>query len=318
MQTKISGSFRSALYLAALFMIISAWTLMLPLAASAQVGVNLTSLEVDLRPEYDRSGVLVIYRVTLSPEVTLPADLTLRIPAGAGEPNAVAAKDADGGLHNINFKREVTDGWSLISFTAPEPEIQVEYYDPQLDIQGNRRYFEYHWPGDYAIDALSIEVQQPLGAEEMRTTPSLGEGVKRDDGLTYYAYQAGSVGEGQTFDVSLEYQKSSDALTAEGLVVRPSVPVSNITSSQRSLDIILPWVLGGLGVVLIIGGGLWYWRTGKAAAAPKMPRGRRKPAIPQEESAKGVESHAYCHHCGKRAMPNDRFCRSCGTRLRPG
>jgi hypothetical protein len=291
--------------------------LVLPLAASAQAEVRLTSLEVDLWPEYDRPGVLVIYRITLSPAVSLPADLTLRIPAESGEPNAVAARDAEGGLYNVNFKREVTDGWSRIRFTATMPEIQVEYYDPQLDIQGNNRFFEYHWPGDYAIDTLLIEVQQPLGAEEMRTTPSLGNGVTREDGLIYYSYQVGSIGADQSFDVSLEYQKSSSALTAEGLQVKPSVPVSNITSRQRRLDIVIPWVLGGLGVVLILGGGLWYWRTGTAAAAPKPPRGRRKPVIPQEESATAVEGHVYCHHCGKRAMPNDRFCRTCGTRLRP-
>lgn len=59
---------------------------LLPWSAFAQGNLTLSSVEVDLWPEYDQPAVLVIYRVVLPASVVLPADLTLRIPAAAGEP----------------------------------------------------------------------------------------------------------------------------------------------------------------------------------------------------------------------------------------
>jgi hypothetical protein len=66
----------------------------------AQDDVSFSKLEIDLWPEYDRPEVLVIYRISLDPAASLPADLTLRIPVDA-QVNAVAARQADGGLFNI-------------------------------------------------------------------------------------------------------------------------------------------------------------------------------------------------------------------------
>ncbi|MDD2695508.1 MAG: zinc ribbon domain-containing protein [Anaerolineales bacterium] len=286
-----------------------------PLPVRAQAVVKFASLEVDLWPEYDRQAVLVIYRITLSPDVGLPVDLTVRIPAAVGEPSAVAVKEADGGIYDQTYTREVNGEWSQISFTATMPEIQIEYYDPQLVKQGTQRRFAYHWPGDYAIENLIIQVQQPLGVEEMNITPALGAQSTDENGLTYYTTQAGALAAGNTFDVTLEYQKTGDGLTSESLQVKPSAPVSNITSSQRNTLLVLPYFLAGLGVALIVGGGLWYWRSGVARSAPA-PRRRRKSAPGRETASQTPEEYIYCRHCGKRALPNDRFCRACGTRLR--
>lgn len=283
--------------------------------ASAQSAVKFASLEVDLWPEYDRQAVLVIFRITLSSEVSLPVDLNVRIPAAAGEPNAVAVKQADGGLYDQTYTREVTGEWSNINFTASMPEIQIEYYDPQLVKQGAQRSYAYHWPGDYAIDNLIIQVQQPLGAEDLNITPALGASSTDENGLTYYTTQAGALAAGHSFDVTIEYQKVGDGLTSESLEVKPSAPVAEITSSQRNM-LVLPYVLGGLGVVLIVGGGFWYWRTGVVKSTPAPRRRRAKAAAGESKPAQTPEEHIYCHHCGKRAMPSDRFCRACGTRLR--
>jgi len=126
-------------------------------------------MQIALWPEYDRPSVLVIYRIVLADQVSLPTRLSLRIPASAGEPNAVAEIDvAAGGLVNVAYARQVSGDWATLDFTVRSPEIQVEYYDPALDRQDVSRHFEYLWPGDYTIQALSIEIQQPLGASNLR------------------------------------------------------------------------------------------------------------------------------------------------------
>jgi hypothetical protein len=282
----------------------------------AQDGTSFSNLDVALWPEYDRQGsVLVIYKITLPPSVSLPADLTLRIPAAAGEPNAVAIQEADGVLRDVNYQRQVSGEWAAINFTATMPEIQFEYYDPALKKQGAQRNYEYRWPGDYPVDFLTIEVQQPLGASQMQFSPATDSSVTGRDGLVYYTKRVGDLPGGQTFSQQISYEKESDALTAGEQQVQPSAPMSSSPSTLGSLRAALPWVLGVLGVALLVGGAVWYWQSGKDKESGK-PRRRRRSADSQPQPTGGAEGHIYCHQCGKRAAPGDRFCRTCGTKLR--
>ncbi len=284
-------------------------------AALAQRPVTLSELEVDLWPEYDRPSVLVIYRLTLSPDVSLPAELTLRIPAAAGEPHAVAAKQPDGSLVNIEYVSAVSGDWEEITLSASQPQLQLEYYDPGITQEGTTRRFEYRWPGDYTVQDMKVQVQQPLGATNLRTSPSLGEQVTDSNGLTYHSTTIGTLSAGQEFDIQVEYDKATDGLTAAGLQVQPSAPVADTAQGWLSqLQPVLPWGLLFLGVVLLVGGAVWYWQSGKRGESTPQPRRRRKPAAAAEVPI--PEGYVYCHSCGKRAGPGDRFCRACGTRLR--
>lgn len=286
--------------------------------AQAQSEVRLSTLEVDLWPEYDNPSMLVIYRITLAANVSLPVDLTFRIPAAAGDPSAVAVKQVtatgEAGLFTIPFERQVSGEWGLVTLTATMPEVQLEYYDLGLTKQGSMRQFEYRWPGDYSVEAFTIEVQQPLGASGMVISPATDPGETRQDGMVYFGKQVGSLSSGQTFRLSVEYQKESDALSAASLPVEPSAPTDEGALGQGSLRAVLPWLLALLGVVLIVGGAVWYWKSGRGEVSAQ-PRRRRRSAE-RVESGQTPDSTIYCHQCGKRAAPGDRFCRTCGTRLR--
>jgi hypothetical protein len=285
--------------------------------ACAQAQLAFSELEIDIWPEYDQPGVLVIYHITLAPEVSLPADISLRIPTSAGEPSAVAVRDAGGGLFSVTHSRQVNGEWSTITMNTTMPELQLEYYDTTLSIQGSSRHYEYAWPGDYAVEALTVDVQQPVDARNMHIKPDMGSSAAREDGLNYFSTQAGALQVGQTFEVVVDYDKDTQVLSAENLQVLPSAPVSNITPATRNLLSVLPWILGGLGVVLIFGGVFWwYWQSGLGKMQTKAPHRRRKLVLTASEEDVIPEGHVYCHHCGKRAIDNDRFCRACGTRLR--
>ena len=285
--------------------------------ARAQGTPTFSSLDVDLWPEYDAPGVLVIYRGTLPVSASLPAELTLRIPAEAGDPNAVAVREADGTLRSVNFTRQIDGEWALINFTATTPEIQLEYYDPTLVKENGDKQFIYRWAGDYPVDSLTIQVQQPVGAKGMKLSPAADSSETGQDGLVYFTKRVGAVPAGQAFDLQLDYQKEADTLTAESLQVQPSAPVTDAPTTARTLRSALPWILGLLGVGLLVGGGLWYWNSGREKERPE-PRRRRRTAAPAEPQAAETGSDVYCHQCGKRAGSGDRFCRTCGTRLRVG
>ena len=115
------------------------FTLLIPSGVHAQSSLTLSSLEIQIWPEYDKPSVLVIYGVTLSAATTFPTTVSMRIPVSAGNPNAVAVRQADGSLYTIEATRQIAGEWAVINFTATSPEIQLEYYDPGLTKEGTSR-----------------------------------------------------------------------------------------------------------------------------------------------------------------------------------
>ncbi len=292
---------------------------MAPGLGRAQEAISLPRVEVDLWPEYDQPALLVIYHLTLPPSVQLPAEMALRIPTSVGEPNAVAALQPDGALFTAPYEREVSGDWAVIRFRATTLEMQLEYYDYDLSREGNQRRFTYSWPGDYAVDTLVLQVQQPSGAQDLTISPRLGNAVTGADGLIYYSSNFGAVPQGETFDIEVSYTKVGDNLSASSVEVQPSAPIDANTAGRMDLSSMVPWILAGLGVLLIAGGSVWYWRSGRESSQVKATsRRRRRPAAPQGGGPNQADEagHVYCHQCGRRAGPGDRFCRTCGTALR--
>lgn len=290
-------------------------------AVQAQGTIGLAELEVDLWPEYDQPDVLVIYKAKLPANVSLPVDVTLKIPTEAGEPYAVAVRQMDGALLNAVYEREVEGDWALITITATMPEIQLEYYDPNIKKSGPERSYTYEWPGSYDIGAMRFVIQEPIGATQMNVEPNLGSFTQpQGDPMRYYVMDIGSPKIGETVSVDLRYSKDSDALSVESLQVQPSGPINGNSGGRTSGFLpYLPWLIGGLGVLLLIGGGVWYWLMNKAdtKAAKKRSRGSRAPIrSPEQISAENGNQGVFCHQCGKRTARGDRFCRSCGTKLR--
>jgi hypothetical protein len=291
----------------------------LPVAAGAQEELKFSDVEVSLWPEYDRPAMLVIYHLTLPAQVSLPVEVSFRIPAAAGSPNAVAGSAPDGSLINIPYTTEKEGDWLRVNFQATSPDLQIEYYDPSLVKEGATRRFDYIWPVDYAADAFSVEVQQPVGASQMHIEPGMVSSQEGKDGLTYYSAEVGALPQGKPVTIAIDYQKANDDLSAGNAPVEPTGPLDDTTRGRSSMMSALPWVLGLVGLLLIVGGGAWYWFSGRQKPqSGKKHRSRRSKTASQGVSG-GVESgQVYCHQCGKRAGAGDRFCRACGAALRIG
>jgi hypothetical protein len=293
------------------------FVMLIPLGVYAQNALTLDSLQVQIWPEYDKPSVLVIYNMTLSDTTTYPAEVAVRIPSAAGQPYAVADRQPDGQLYNINYSLQVNGDWVVINFTATSPDIRIEYYDPGITIDGNARHYQYVWPGDYAVSQFLIEVQQPAGATDMILSPSLGQGTTRPDNLVYYTQDIGAIPAGQNISITMDYNKSADTLTAETIPVEPSAPIPQSTPQDLNVTTWLPWILGIIGAGLIIGGIIWFWQSGKQRPASGSRRRHSKSSTNEPGlSVNTTEDSVYCSQCGKRASPGDLFCRSCGTQIR--
>ena len=279
-----------------------------PFSASAQEPVTFAALNVNFWPEFDQPNMLVIYEFVLAPDVSIPVDITLRIPADA---NLIAvAYQQDGGLLNAPFQEPIVDGdWQIVTLTVDTASVyRIEYYSP-LTFNGDERQFNYLWPGDYPVDVMTFEVQIPPDTVEISSTPELTT-ERQANGLQYQAWSSDALNQGEQVPFTLTYTRTSDALTGD---VQPmqAEPVDDNTAGRISLSNYLPYILGGVGFILIVAGGVYFWQSGKGKS--KSQQRQRHRSIPADQDS---DEQTYCHQCGKRAQPNDRFCRTCGTRLR--
>jgi len=291
-------------------MLVVLGTLCLTFPVYAQNSTILSNVSVEIRPEYDQPAVLVIYHLGLASNVPLPATINLRLPAGA-EINAVAVSDPVRGLINAPYDRSEQGSWTTLKITANVPDLQVEYYD-SLYKTGTSRHIVYEWPGDYPVVNFNIILQQPVGATNLVTYPTLIQSSVGQDGFTYFASSVQNLQEGQTYTLTIDYQKTSDALSITGLPVQPVQPLTDVTPGRITVSEIMLWIFAGLGVILILVGlvgGFTIWKrsTQKIRGSSKHPA---QPAIVEDTNL------TYCPKCGKRAQTGDVFCRTCGTRIK--
>ncbi len=267
------------------------------LVVPEQAAIVLSSLEIDLWPDYDRPGVLVIYRASIAPGASLPAALSFRIPAAAGDPTAVAELRANGELANLEYDRRVDGDVAIIEFTATRPRIQIEYYDPRIARDAAARSFTFTWPGDYEVGAFSVSAQQPDLARNLTIDPPTTRAEQGPDGLLYRTVTRTGVGAGEPIEIVVSYEKVADQLSVETML--PAEPVSGGGSETDASDGVsyLAVAVGG-GIALVV-----------ALALAIAVRSRR----PGADRAAVGGGRSFCTRCGAPAGAGDRFCHRCGA-----
>lgn len=295
------GSLRKWLLLPLMFAF-----LVLPFPANAQGEVALDTLTVQLWPEFDQPAMLVIYDFTLAENTTLPVEVNLRIPTDA---NLIAVAYAPtGDLLNVPYQEPREEGgWQVVTLTVDTATAyHIEYYAP-LERSDSQREYNFLWPGDYSVGMFSISVRPPIDTTEITTDPQMRDVTPEGDTQTTLEWGTSDLEAGEQLPIRVTYTKTSDRLGVSDQPLETGVVDEN-TQGRISLNNYLPYILGGLGFLLILVAGLYFWQTSKDKSAP------RKRHRSQNEEANGED--IYCHQCGKRAQPGDRFCRTCGTRLR--
>jgi hypothetical protein len=279
-----------------------------PSIVSAQNNVTFASVSVQLWPEYDQPSMLVITDFQVAADTQFPASVTFRIPQDANL-IAVAAYDANGSLVNAVFDGPAASGeWQSFTVTLNSASARFEYYQP-ITFNQEQRIFSYLWDGTHAVDAFHIRVLEPLDTTSLTTTPELAS-ISQEQNLKYYVSDSIKLAAGEQFALNLNYKKSTDALIASSQAVQPAAPVDESTPGRVSLSNYLPYILGGLGVVMIVGGFAYYWQAGRGPS--KKARRRSHAKTEGEEN----DEESYCPQCGTRAKSGDRFCRICGGRIR--
>jgi len=290
--------------------------LLLPPLALAQAGgapkgnPRLASLNIEIWPEYDRPSALVILRGAIAEGVKLPAAVTLRLPAASGGPGAVAySNTAEGNLLNLKHERANAGEFVTVKFETPERFFHVEFYEP-IATTVPARSFRYVWPGDLAVDHVTVVVQEPASATEISVEPKLDGTSTGQDGLHYRVADLGALEAGKSLPITLRYTKVGGRPTAENLKPKaselpaaatapPSVPAAApvpvaAAASGGLPDWALPLAL--LALLGLLGAGfiLWWWRR---ESPPARPAAR------------------VCAKCGAVQASGNRFCGNCGAKV---
>jgi hypothetical protein len=198
---------------------------LLPNVSLAQSNVPIESLEVAIWPDYDRPQALVIYQVRLAEDTAAQGVVTLPIPASVGEPYAVAAWHPDGSLDDrVSWSATPQGAWTEIAITTETNGVWLEFYD-DLRLEGDRRSYEFSWPGGVEVDALSLEVLHPVGAEDLQISPA-GQVSQDASGLTYTRMDLGPLGYEQAFSAAVSYIKPS-AFSGELPALRANPSLTN-------------------------------------------------------------------------------------------
>jgi hypothetical protein len=282
----------------------------LPSAAGAQGGTKLDAMHIELWSEFDQPSMLVINQFVVSQDTPLPASVTMRFPKDANLVAVAIARNGD--LFNKEFSGPVEQGnWQTITINVEtyEPH-RVEYYQP-LNRAGNKREFKYQWFGDYYVKEFTVAILVPVDSTELVTAPILQESELAENGLGISGMLTrNEMKMGNSFQFNLEYQRTSEALIdpERAEQIEPVEPVNEDTPGRVSIAN-LPWIIGGFGLALILIALFTYWRSTRTGEAK--PSRRRR-----HQAEGGEEAQAYCHECGARTHAGDRFCRTCGSRIR--
>jgi hypothetical protein len=275
--------------------------------AAAQSAPVIQDFVVQIWPEYDQPAALVIYDFRVAQE-SLPATLKIRVPQDA---NVFAvAQSTNQGLMNVPYEPPALEGeYNVLTLDITEAVFyRVEYYAP-LQRSGNMRLYKFHWPGDYAVGSLQVLVQKAVGARNLQTMPALTE-LPGPDGFIYAQAEFKDLPAGEAFNLTLQYEKDDERLSATDQPPAAMPGLEQAQGSAMSLTQALPYLAGGLGLILVVGSLFLYWQSGRNRQAKREASRKRHVAVRQPDG------QVYCSQCGKRAAEGDRFCRDCGARLR--
>jgi hypothetical protein len=292
---------------------------------------QIKNLLVELWPEYDQPQTLVIYHVELASTTGLPAQLTFRLP-GYLEKMHVVAVERDGGLVEVSPEaiqlRHEGDNL-LLTFSAPVPKVQFEYYDPVImKKEGQKRQLKFDFTAAYETEKAIFQVQEPVGAENFGMTPAASASFTGSDGLKYNSVEVSGLAANETFNLTATYTRTSDELSAQpigGTIAEHAADLAVVAEPPPNQNLTLGYTLIGIGAAVLLGvAGYWWWSKRKVSAqvARPGPRPNRRKATAKPAGKVTPQSQplpptgSFCYRCGAALREDSNFCHVCGAERR--
>ena len=253
-----------------------------------------------LNPEYDDPRLLVMMEGKLA-SGTAPVQVSFLVPESA-EMYSAGSKDAQGRYSGGPPDRKASTtterpGWDVISYTLKTDTFRVEYYAPLIQGYPDKT-VSYDFHTISPISDLRVYVQQPKKSTNFTVTPKGSAGAD-DEGFTVYSssYTNLNAETSLHFDIVYTREETKPALSSP----------SSVGSSNYSY---VWWILG----VLVVGGAIvWFLKSQQAERVPVSGKRRERRQAARQRRSSG---NRFCTNCGQPLDASDKFCPSCGDKVR--
>jgi zinc ribbon protein len=308
-------------------------TAQVPSSASSQAPTTdlvMARLRLSIWPEYDDPRVLIMFRGEMTPRQAFPASITLPIPKGAEVIGAGMVSEQN---ELLLHPHQVLSGntQDTLQLNLPVPRFFVEFYYNPLTTSGPEKRFVYSAPTTYPIELFEVDIQQPLKATAFMLDPVPMERMTDNQGFTYHQFTYRNVGQGHSQTFTIAYTKTASTPSVSKQQPTPHPAEKARARSNNTLVALSIFA----GAILLFAGCAWLVQRSQrprmpTTTTPALPVSMsdtlvallREDAQPQETETAEVSPMSpqtrvvnYCAHCGRKLLPDDRFCSGCGKSI---
>ncbi len=189
----------------------------LDIASSSDLSIG--RMRAGIWPEYDDTGVLVIYDGRFKDDTLFPAETIFYIPKGAQISDACSLSPK--GQHFCQLFKQINIGdVDEVRLTLPFPNFYLSFHvNPFEAGTRDRKAFDYIVKANHNIDKLEVDVQRPLRTEDFKTNP---EPMEKSEarGFEHYGYVYKDIAKGKEIKFNIQYVKK-DAQPSQDIKYSP-------------------------------------------------------------------------------------------------
>ena len=267
------------------------------LAQTPQGPTGFKNVTLWLYPEYDDPRFLVMLEGKIT-GAQAPTQIRFLVP-NAAELFSAGSKDAQGNYTGGPPNRTASQipGWDEISYKLNYETFRVEYYDPIIVGNPDKK-ISYDFRSLYPISDLKVIVQQPLTATDFKVAPTGTPGKEDNFNVYTYSFNNPDIAKPLHFDIAYTKTDPNPSLNTP-----PSTTASSNPAGQLALILTLAVIVVAVAVFIVIN------RSKKR----KPIRAKATETKPSPSGKKGPPRDKYCNQCGKPLGKQDKFCPNCGN-----
>jgi len=242
---------------------------------SAEEDLSIGRMRVMIWPEYDDSGVLVVYDGRFVEGVKFPTKTKFFIPKDVVVNDVCSL--SPGGQHFCQlYEIEKGPVQDIVNLSLPYSNFYLSFHTPPLDLKSENRVIDYKLMANHPIRNLEIDIQQPLRSAEFRFSQSGGKTpgveapgveVKEKKGFKHYQYTLKNIAKGEQRVLKIRYVKKDGKPSVDIKFASMSGPRvwGSPYETQRKVKTLI-YVLFATGAAAV-GGVAWIviWRRKKKA-----------------------------------------------------
>lgn len=228
-------------------------------------------MKVSIMPEYDDTGVLVIYDGRFEEASSYPIRTSFLMPKGSVISDACSLSHE--GRHFCQLYKTVNRGkYDEVSLLLPYPNYYLSFHTPRLDTRVERREIQYPIKSNHRVRKMEVDIQQPLRSSAFgvappqdATVPEKGGSTSVIDGFNHRVYRLEDVGVNQEVTFSISYLKSDPKPSVDikyTSMREPQTPQTSYEDQRRiKTALYLLFATGALGIMALLA---WYLRSKRA------------------------------------------------------